>query len=139
MDNVNANDNNTIFTIIDTKLYVPVVTLSAKDNQKLSKRFSKVFERSIYWTEYKTKSGNKNTTNEYRYFLESNFVGVDRSFVLVYASQGNNSKRYKAKSSYLLKGIINYYNVIIIGKKFYNQPIDSDIKLYEEIRNLTTG
>ena len=28
------HDNNIIFTIKDTKLYVPVVTLSAKDNQK---------------------------------------------------------------------------------------------------------
>ena len=36
-DNTNANPNNIIFTIKDTKRYVPVVTLSTKDNQKLSK------------------------------------------------------------------------------------------------------
>ena len=71
-DNINAN--NIIFTIKDTKLYVPAVTLSAKDNQKLSKLLSKGFERSAYWNEYKTKSGNKNTTNEYRYFLELNLL-----------------------------------------------------------------
>ena len=29
--------------------------------------------------------------------------------------------------------------MIINGKIFYNQAIDSDIKRYEEIRNLTTG
>ena len=46
--NNNANGNNIIFTIKDTKLYVPVVTLSAIDNQKLSKIFSKGFERSVY-------------------------------------------------------------------------------------------
>ena len=41
-DNTNdTNSNNIIFTIKDTKLYVPVVTLSARDNQKLSKRLSK--------------------------------------------------------------------------------------------------
>ena len=33
----NNNANNIIFTIKDTKLYVPVLTLSAKDNQKLEK------------------------------------------------------------------------------------------------------
>ena len=33
-DNTNANPNNIIFTIKDTKLYVPVVTLSAKNYQK---------------------------------------------------------------------------------------------------------
>ena len=63
-NNADANSNNIIFTIEDTKLYVPVVTLSAKDNQKLSKCFSKGFERSIYWNESKTKSEMKNTTNE---------------------------------------------------------------------------
>ena len=37
-DNANHNDSvkNIIFTIKDTKLYVPVATLSEKDNQKLS-------------------------------------------------------------------------------------------------------
>ena len=34
--------------------------------------------------------------NEYRYFLESNFVGVNRLFVLVYSNQDDNSKRIKA-------------------------------------------
>ena len=64
----NNNDyaNNIIFTIKDTKLYVPVVTLSARGNQKLSKLLSKGFDRSVYWNEYKTKSENKNTTDEYR-------------------------------------------------------------------------
>ena len=79
-DNDGTNSNNIIFTKKDRKLYIPVVTLSAKDNQTLSKFPRKRFEGSGYWNEYKTKSENKNTTNEYRYFLESNFVGVNRPF-----------------------------------------------------------
>ena len=45
-DNVNDNDddNKIVFTIEGTKLYVPVVTLSAKDNQKLLKLLSKRFD-----------------------------------------------------------------------------------------------
>ena len=31
------------------------------------------------------------------------------------------------------------YNVTINGKNVYEQPIDFDIKRYEEIRKLTTG
>ena len=42
-DNANVNSNNIVFTSKDKKLYVPVVTLSAKDNQKLSKLLSKEF------------------------------------------------------------------------------------------------
>ena len=51
-DNVSNIDYNIIFTIKHTKLYVSVVTLSPRDNKKLSKLFSKGFERSVYWTEY---------------------------------------------------------------------------------------
>ena len=77
-NHTNANNNN-IFTSKD-KLYVPVVTLSVGDNQKLSKPI-KGFWRSVYWIKYKTKSENKHMTNEYRYFLESNFIRVNRLFV----------------------------------------------------------
>ena len=85
-DNVDSNSNNIIFTIKDTKLCLSVLTLSAKDNQKLPKLLSKGFERSVYWNEFKTKSENKNTINEYRYFLESNFVEFNRLFVLVFTN-----------------------------------------------------
>ena len=137
IDNANCNtDNNIIFTIKDTKLYVRGVTLSARDNQKLSKLLSKGFERSVYWNKYKTKSENK---NEYRYFLKSNFVGVNRLFVLNYTNEANHAKRFNTRRYYLPKGIIKIYNAIINGKNFYDQPIESDIKQYEEIRKLETG
>ena len=44
VENHDAHSNNIIFTIKGTKLYVPVVTLSAKVHQKLSKLFGKGFE-----------------------------------------------------------------------------------------------
>ena len=53
------NSDDIIFIIKGTKLYVLVVTLTARDNQKPSKLFSKGFERSVYWKDYKTKSENK--------------------------------------------------------------------------------
>ena len=76
-DNDDANPNNIISTIKDIKLYVPVVTSSTKDNEKLSKLLSKGFQRTVYWNEYKTKSKSKSTTNEY-------WKEVSRVFVLVY-------------------------------------------------------
>ena len=111
--NENANANGITFTIKGTKLYAPVAALSARDIQKLSKLLSKGYKRSAYWNEYKTKSDNKNTTNEFRYFLESNFVGVNKLFVLVYTNEGNNAKRFNARKYYLPKSIIKNYNVII--------------------------
>ena len=108
-DNANGknDDNNIFFTVNGTKLYVPVVTLSGRDNQKLSKLLSRRFKRSVYWNEYKTKSDNENITNEFRFFLESNFVGINRFFVLFYSNQ-NASRNSK------LKNIIYQKELLII-------------------------
>ena len=50
----NVNDRETTFQITSTRLYVPVVTLSTKDNvTNLTKQLDEGFKRSIYWNEYK--------------------------------------------------------------------------------------
>ena len=46
----------------------------------------------------KPKSENKNTANEFRYFLESNLVGVNRLFVLVYTNKANNAKIFNVQN-----------------------------------------
>ena len=76
-------------------------------------------------------------TNQCKYFLESNFVGVNRMFVLVCLNR-RDVKRYKVRRHYLPIGTIKNYNVITNEKNFHDQPTDSDVKLYEEIRILTT-
>ena len=101
--NDNDNDNNITFSIKDTKLNVTVVTLSARDNKKLSTLLSRGFDISFSWNEYKTKIENKNTTNRYRYFFASNFIEVDRLFALVYSNQDNDPKRLKTRRYYLPK------------------------------------
>ena len=103
-DSVNANSNNIIFTIKDTKVYVPVVKLSAKDNQKLTKPVSKDFIDHCIWMNIKQKM--KTKRKKRIYFLESNFVGVNRLFVLVYSNPDVNSKKLKTRRSYLPNEII---------------------------------
>ena len=61
---------------------------------------------------------NKNTSNEYRYFLELNFVGVNRLFVLVYKNHDDDVKRFKARRYYIPKGIIDDFIIIINPKAF---------------------
>ena len=62
LDDKNVDINSDIiFAITDTKLYVPVVTLSAKDTKNYQKMFRKRFERSLFWNDYKPKS--ENTAN----------------------------------------------------------------------------
>ena len=43
----NANNQNPSFQITDTKLYVPVVTLSTQENIKLLKQLESGFTRTI--------------------------------------------------------------------------------------------
>ena len=43
------------FVITNTKLYVPVVTLSTKDNNNLTKQLNDSFRRTIYWNQYVSK------------------------------------------------------------------------------------
>ena len=49
----------TTFKTTNTNLYVPIVTLSTKDNVKLTKILKEGLKRSVYWNEYKTKAKNK--------------------------------------------------------------------------------
>ena len=49
------NDNATAFKITSTKLFVPIVTLSTKDNVNLTKQLNEGFKRSVYWNEDKLK------------------------------------------------------------------------------------
>ena len=54
-------------------------------------------------------------------------------------NRDNDVKQFKTRRCHLPKVIIQNYNVIVNGKHFYDQAIDSDIKRYKEIRKLTTG
>ena len=48
----NVENQNTKFEITDTKLYVPVVTLSTQDNSKLHQQLKLGFKRVINWNKY---------------------------------------------------------------------------------------
>ena len=48
----NVNNGEAKFQITSTNLYVPIVTLSTKDNVNLTKQLNEGFKRSVYWNEY---------------------------------------------------------------------------------------
>ena len=49
------NTKATAFAVTDTKLYVPVVTLSTEDNAKLLQQLKSGFKRTINWKKYQSK------------------------------------------------------------------------------------
>ena len=56
---LSTDDGNAVFIINDTKLHVPVATLSKEDNKDFIEQQNKKFQRSIYWNKYKTKEINE--------------------------------------------------------------------------------
>ena len=131
-----------VFIINDTKLYVPVVTLSKEDNKDFIERQNKGFQRSIYWNEYKTKEQTEDANaNVFKYInLDPSFQGVDRLFVMAYSRADNNQATRNGQRKYYLPEIdLNKYNVIIDGRNFYDNPIERDIEKYRELKKVMIG
>ena len=66
------------FKITETKLYVPVVTLSTQDNAKLLQQLKSGFKRTINWNKCES---NIKTFAQNRYLnhlINPNFQGVNR-------------------------------------------------------------
>ena len=129
-DNDNDNDNNKnnckniIFSIKDTKLNVPVVTLSARDNQNC---------QNFLVNDLKDQFIGMNIKQKGRITLKQRNTDIFLNQILL------ESMDYLTRRYCLPKDIKKNYNVIINGKNFSDQTIDSDIKQYEEIRKLTKG
>ena len=130
-----------VFIINDTKLYVPVVTLSKEDNKDFIEQQNKGFQRSIYWNEYKTKEINENAdANVFKYInLDPSFQGVNRLFVMAYNRANGQPTRNGQRKYYLPRIDLEKYNVIIDGRNFYDNPIESDIEKYRELKKAMIG
>ena len=72
------------FKITNTKLYIPIVTLSSKDNAKLVKLLGG-FNRPVYWNGYQRKIETRNlgSNNLTRFPLDPSFQGVRRLFLFL--------------------------------------------------------
>ena len=121
-------------TITDTKLYVPVVT---EDNANLSQQLKSGFKRTINWNKYHSKTEPLNATNPHLdVLIYPSFQEVNRLFVLPFNALDDRTghSRY-----YLPTAKVKDYNVMIDRKKFFDQPIKSCLKTYENIWKIRTG
>ena len=73
---------NATFKITDTKLYVPVVTLSTKDDNNFLKQLKSGFKRTIKWNKYRSEMTNQTKTNHLNHLIDPTFIKV-----LVYFSK----------------------------------------------------
>ena len=61
------------FTITDTKLYVPVVTLSTQDNTKLLQQLRSSFKGTINWNKYQSKMSTERQKQYLDYLIDPSF------------------------------------------------------------------
>ena len=125
------NSTNATTEIKDTKMYVPVVTLSTEDHNKLFKHWNIGFKRTIKLNKYRSEISNQAKTNNLNYLSDPIFNKVNRLFVLSFENEDDG--RTSFSKYYTPKIETKDFNVLIDGKRFLNLPISNKEEAYEKI------
>ena len=124
------------FAITDTKLYVPVVTLSTQENTTFLQQLKSGFKRVINWNKYLSKPELLAQNPNLNHLVEPSFQGVNKLFVLAFEGD---AQRTTHDADYLPNVEIKDYNNTINGENFFDQPIKNNKITYENIRKIATG
>ena len=83
------------FTITETNLHVPVVTLSTQDNAKLLPQLKSGFKRTISWDKYQAKPELLAQNVNLNHLIEPSFQGVNRLIAFAFKddAQRRSNKR----------------------------------------------
>ena len=110
---ISSATGETKFAITETKLYVPVVTLSTKDNAKLLQQLKPGFKRIINWSKYESSIKTFAQNRYLNYLINPSFQGVNRLFVLSFENENDRTSH----STYYLPNVeIKDDNVMIDGR-----------------------
>ena len=124
------NPINAVFKITDCKLYVPVVTLSAEDDNKLFEQLKTGFKRTIKWNIFTSEMSNQTKNNNLNYLIDPTFTNVNRLFVLSFE---NEEDRTSFSKYYVPKVEIKDFNVLLDGKPFFEILVKNKEETYEGI------
>ena len=68
-------------------MYVPVVTLSAENDNRLLEQLKTGFKRTIKWGKYRSEMSNQTKNNNLNYLIDPTFTNVNRLFVLSFENE----------------------------------------------------
>ena len=122
------------FKIKNCKLYVPVVTLSAENDNKILEQLKRGFKKTIKWNKYRSEMSNQTKDNDLNYLTDPTFTNVNRLFVLTFE---NEDDRTSFSKYYVTKVEIKDFNVLIDGKPFFEIPVKNKEEAYEAIIEMT--
>ena len=130
------------FQIKDTKLYVPVVTLSKENDIKLLEKLKSGYKKTMKWNKYRWQMTIQNNNNNFN-LIDPTFTNANRLFVLSFERiEENNVKKDRRDSFshyYVPKVQIKDFNVLIDGKSFSNLPVKNEEEAYEKIIEMSNN
>ena len=120
------------FKIKDAKMYLPVVTLSAENDNKLLVQLKSGFKITIKWKKYRSEMSNQARNNNLNYLIDPAFTNVNRLFVLSFKNEyGNYNENENIRTSfskyYVPKIEVKGFNVLIDGKPFFEVPVTNSL------------
>ena len=107
------------FQITDTRLYVPIVTLSTENNKKLLEQLKWGFKRTVKWNKYRSQMTIQSNSKNLNYLIDPLFTKVNRLFVLSFAINATKDHTDSFSNYYAENIKINDFNVLIDGKSFF--------------------
>ena len=114
------NPANATFKKTDTKLYVPVVTLSTEDDNNFLEQLKSEFKRTIKWNKHISEMSNQTKTNNLNYSIDPKFKKINRLFVLSFE---NEEERTSFLKYHTTKVEIKDFNVLIDRKRVFDVPV----------------
>ena len=132
------NPENATFKITQTKLFVPVVTLSKENDIKLLEQLKSGFKRTIKWNKDRSHMTIQPQNNNLNYFIDPTFMNVNRLFVLSFPRNINTDSRYSFSNYYVPKVQIKDFNVLIDGKSFFDLSVKNE-EAYENIIEISNN
>ena len=88
-----------IFTITDTRLYVSVVTLSFEGNVKLLKQLESGFKRTTNWNKYQSNVTQQTRYKNLDFLIDPSFQRVNRLFIFSFDDRNIRQSQKKIFSS----------------------------------------
>ena len=79
---ISKGNRATNLAITETKIYVPILTLSTQDNTKLLEQLKSGFRRVINWNKHQSKISTERPNKYLDYLIDPIFQEVNRHFVL---------------------------------------------------------
>ena len=129
VDEIN-NPTNATFKITNCKLYIPVVTLSAENGNKLLEQLKAGSKKTIKWNKYRSEMSNQTKNSNLNYLIDPTFTKLNRLFVLSFE---NETDRTSFSKYYVPKVETKDFNVLTDGKPFLEIPVKNKEEAYKNI------